>query len=38
MADEPLDGFADRVQYPLASPSKRCPRKEILIGFVGFAA
>ena len=22
MAGKPLDGFADRVQYPLASPSK----------------
>jgi hypothetical protein len=28
MADEPLDGFADRVQYPLASPSKRYLQNE----------
>ncbi len=30
MAGKPLDGFADRVQYPLATPSKRCLRKKIL--------
>jgi hypothetical protein len=28
MADEPLDRFAGGVQYPLASPSKRCLQNE----------
>ena len=30
MAGRPLDRFADGVQYPLASPSKRCPQLDIL--------
>ncbi len=32
MADEPLDRFANGVQYPLASPSKRCLQKEFYSG------
>jgi len=28
MAEKPLDRFAGGVQYPLASPSKRCLQNE----------